>query len=321
LKTVLNITNGDSAVSVMKLAGMQGDFLPWRDVLHDGPVPDKLSLEELSEIRAQFITEKGWGQPEQIKESFIERDNKLKSYNKYEKIVLWFEHDLYDQLHVLQILDWFNHNWQKEPPLHIICVDKYLGTLNSDEIKILFKHEKIVTQNQLRLASNAWSAFCSSSPEEWANLLSERTESLPFLADAILRLLQEYPHCGSGLSLTAMKALEIVNNGEKRPWKIFEKYQKSELRRFLGDSSFWEILRELTECKPALLKLSLGKNKLTLPPSPDQELSITKFGKDVLAGEKNLLESKKYDCWIGGVHLTSENIWCWNPDSRTLNKL
>jgi hypothetical protein len=62
METILNITNGDSAVMVMQQAGIPGVFLPWRDVLHDGPVPAGLSLEKLSEVRAQFISDQGWGE-------------------------------------------------------------------------------------------------------------------------------------------------------------------------------------------------------------------------------------------------------------------
>ncbi len=80
MENILNITNGDSAVKVMREADFPGVFLPWRDVLHDGPVPPDLSLEKLSEIRAQFITDQGWGDPEAIRNSFIERDKKLQSF-------------------------------------------------------------------------------------------------------------------------------------------------------------------------------------------------------------------------------------------------
>ena len=60
MKKILNITNGDSAVSIIEQAGITGDILPWRDVLHDGPVPAGLSLEALSKVRTQFIVESGW---------------------------------------------------------------------------------------------------------------------------------------------------------------------------------------------------------------------------------------------------------------------
>lgn len=37
MRNILNITNGDCAVEIMKKADISGVFLPWRDVLHDGP--------------------------------------------------------------------------------------------------------------------------------------------------------------------------------------------------------------------------------------------------------------------------------------------
>jgi hypothetical protein len=35
----LVVTNGDAAVERLAAAGITGEILPWRDVLHDGPVP------------------------------------------------------------------------------------------------------------------------------------------------------------------------------------------------------------------------------------------------------------------------------------------
>ena len=54
---MLHITNGDSAVRIMREAGVSGELLPWRDVLHEGPVPMTDSLAQLSQIRAQFIAD------------------------------------------------------------------------------------------------------------------------------------------------------------------------------------------------------------------------------------------------------------------------
>ena len=36
--TDLIITNGDSAADLLRLAGREGVILPWRDVLHEGPI-------------------------------------------------------------------------------------------------------------------------------------------------------------------------------------------------------------------------------------------------------------------------------------------
>jgi hypothetical protein len=48
----LIVTNGQSAVAAMRRAGVSDDLLPWDDVLHDGPVPGKLSHLDLARRRA-----------------------------------------------------------------------------------------------------------------------------------------------------------------------------------------------------------------------------------------------------------------------------
>lgn len=238
MEKILNITNGDAAVEIMKKADLPGDFLPWRDVLHEGPVPEGLSLEALSKVRAEFIIKRGWGPPGRIRQAFVERDNLLKSYERYDKVILWFEHDLYDQLQIIQILDWFHLKEMTKTDLSMICVDRYLGTLSPEEMAELSAEEEPVTENHLALSNRAWAAFRSGSPETWYDLLKSDTTLLPFLHDAVLRLLEEYPGCDNGLSRTAQQALKIVSRGEKRPGRVFSRYQETEARRFMGDSSF-----------------------------------------------------------------------------------
>jgi len=314
-KLHLNITNGDCAVDIMKKAGIPGDFLPWQDVLHDGLVPECNSLKELSGIRSKFIADRGWGTLEDVEKVFKERDTILASSEQYEKVILWFEHDLYDQLQILQILDWFHQYRPKETSLSIICVDRYLGTLSAKEMVALFQYEEPITEIHYTLANKAWSAFRSATPEKWYALLTTDTTALPFLHGAILRLLEEYPSCNNGLSRTAHQALKVILQGETQPGKIFGRYQESEDRIFMGDASFCFILNELLDSSPPLLKLSEGK-PLSLPINPNQEVTITPAGKAVLSGVENWLDIAEIDRWIGGVHLTPDNSWCWDADSN-----
>ena len=54
---LLIITNGDSAADLLRAAGETAVILPWRDVLHIGPVPMTESDAELSEIRGQALVD------------------------------------------------------------------------------------------------------------------------------------------------------------------------------------------------------------------------------------------------------------------------
>ena len=70
---MLHIVNGDCAIEALKDSGIEGDFLSWLDVLHDGPVPEGLSLEELSEVSADFIADCDWAVLEKAKNAFSEK--------------------------------------------------------------------------------------------------------------------------------------------------------------------------------------------------------------------------------------------------------
>lgn len=319
MKKLLNITNGDSVVELMREAKLLGDYLPWRDVLHEGPVPENKSLDELSEIRANYIVGRGWGSPEEISGSFMARDKQLKDCHYYDKVMLWFEHDLYDQLQILQVLDWFYDNQNVDVCLTMACVDQYLGMQSPETLKQLMAFEKPVSQRQLVLANRAWAAFCESTPEHWSSLLNEDTSALPFLEGAIVRLLEEYPSASNGLTRTAHKSLSILVEGELSPGKLFGRYMATEERQFLGDLSYWGILQTLLDEKLMTLDVADGESS-QLPCGSNSQLSITPLGIAVLQGEKNFLEHGRLDRWIGGVHLTEENTWCWDADSHTIIK-
>ena len=93
---MLHIVNGDCAIEALKNPGIKGDFLSWLDVLHDGPVPEGLSLEGLSEVRAGFIADCDWTLLEKAKNAFQKRDIVFRKCHKYYEVVLWNSFELFD---------------------------------------------------------------------------------------------------------------------------------------------------------------------------------------------------------------------------------
>jgi hypothetical protein len=124
----LNITNGDSAAATLSEAGVEGKIIPWRDVLHEGPVDSSLSLEELSKGRARFISEQGWDDFAHVSGDFAERDRVIRHLDYFDEVVLWFEDDLYDQLQLIQLLDFFGRGAARGKTLSVIVVDGYPAT-------------------------------------------------------------------------------------------------------------------------------------------------------------------------------------------------
>lgn len=307
MKKILNIVSGDTVIKQMKEAKVFGSFLPWRDFLHEGPAPEALSLEALSKVRARYISKQYLGDFSKVHQSFKDRDSTLKSFKKYDSILLWFEHDLYDQLQLIQLLNWFAKYASNHTKISIIKPENYLAKSTPQELThFLLYNRETITHNHLITARKAWSAFTSKTPEAIYKLLYDDVEALPFLKDAINRLLEEYPNTKNGLSRTAHQALLIISKGKNRPQDIFEEYQKSEQRIFMGDIIFWNVIKKLTEAN----LLNYTEN--------GQNLRLTSLGREVLEGKKKLFEFHKINRWIGGVHLTLNNLWCWDIKKRKI---
>ena len=117
---LLHIASGDCAIEALRDSEIEGDFLSWMDVLHDGPVPEELHLEELSDIRAKFIAECDWDSLQNAKDSFRKRDIVFHNCHKSDEVVLWNSFELFDQLHLLQLLDCFACKQEVSQRLSII---------------------------------------------------------------------------------------------------------------------------------------------------------------------------------------------------------
>ena len=99
----LHLTNGDAVVPDIVDATGGEDVLPWRDVLHDGPIPRDLGVGPLARVRAAHLAARGWTTEAQALAELRARDGRLAAHPPDAEIVLWFEDDLYDWLQLAQI--------------------------------------------------------------------------------------------------------------------------------------------------------------------------------------------------------------------------
>lgn len=300
---MLHITNGES-VSLPQ-TGLPGQVIYWNDILHDGPVPHGLELQELSRVREQFIAE-FCGLPV-TEVSFACRDQAIARFRDHNEVVLWFEHDLYDQLQLLQILDWFAHQDRGQTRLSLISVETYLGCLTPEQLRPLFDTRRAVTTAELSTAQAAWDAFCRPEPTGLTTLLASDTSALPFLRAALLRHLQQFPALRNGLSRTESQILQLTESGLREFRELFPAAQKLEGIIWMGDTTFQKHLSELATARQPLLRSVEGR------------FESTAFGRQVLEGKQDHVRANGINRWLGGVHLTEgAPLWRWDEAAQTI---
>lgn len=306
---MLHITNG-SAVSLAD-TGLGGEVLCWLDALHDGPVPAGLDLPALTRVRGAFLSAT-WPDAHA---ALLRRDAALQSFASHDEVVLWFEHDLYDQLQLIQILDWFSQRDPAPAQISLICIGEYpgvepfhgLGQLTGAQLAALWPHRHPVTAAEFALAADAWRAFRSPDPIAIESLLRRDLSALPFLAGALTRHLQEFPSVENGLGRIQRQILELVAGGASTMDALFPAQAEREERVFLGDTSFEIYLRGLAACRHPLLEESAGDYRLT------------PIGRDVLDGRADGVRLNGANRWLGGVHLDgAEVLWRWDERRHCL---
>ena len=325
---MLHITNGDEAAKRIRETGVSGDILPWRDALHEGPVPAGISAKELRELRARYIEQQGWWPMRSALSEFTKRDDRLARAKGEDEIVLWFEHDLYDQLQLLQVLNDVTLPARGKAQVSLIQTDDYLTAIDAAALAERFPEREPVTPAQVELAHKAWKAFRSPDATTIADLLKLDTSALPHLAAALERHLEEFPSVSNGLSRSEAQALEGVDGGRKTLREAFTAaHQDREERLFMSDSVFASCLERLSKNAKPLVVFENGK-PISAPRRTAEAdgfwksfARLTDTGHDVLACDKDWVKIHKMDRWLGGVRLLGNRVpWRWNDAAHELQE-
>ena len=319
--STLHLTNGDSTVPGLQATGLVGAIQPWRDVLHEGPVPD-VPDPELRRIRSRFLEAHGAADVGTETE-FSNRDQTLVDHRDGE-YVLWFEADLYDQLQVVQILARLHALEVPATRITLICIGEFpgiahfggLGELDSTQLaRLPAMAATTLTSANLQHAARAWAAFRAADPGELAVIATTPSRELRFVAEAFDRLSREYPSTRDGLSLTERRILAAFGEDDTSAGTAFMHTRAREIRPFLGDTWSFNAMSRLRTAALPLLESRGNVDRIT----PHTRLGLTDMGRRVLNGNEDHIAINGVDRWIGGVHLTGHAVpWRWNEGMESI---
>ncbi len=318
---LLHLHNGAASADIARQS-LSGEHFAFREALIEGPAPASVDGDEWRRRRAQHLSEAYGVEPEQCERELLSQEKKLASFANYHEVVLWFEHDLFCQIHLIYLLDWFAQQNLGDTALSLVCIDSLpgkvnfrgLGELNADELNSLLPSRQPVTKSQLELAARAWEAYTSSDPREIQTLIETQPTALPFLGDALKAHLRRFPSIRNGLGMLENRCLEFIGSGRTRFDDLFATFCEAEAIYGLGDAQLWFSLQRLVSANQPLLKMEDGEMM-----SADATFDITDLGKAVYEGGGDFVLLNGIDHWLGGVYLFDErNLWRWDEEKETV---
>ena len=235
-------------------------------------------------------------------------------------VELWMETEPSAQLILIWLLDYLG---PQAKTLNIILrqVDASLGGVEPKRLAQMKFRGVAIDDHHIEIASLAWQAFRAPTPRAWFELLAKDLSVLPQLRRCVLEMLEELPGRITGLGTSETRILELISAGYEHPFDVFPHHRERFQRRVFG---YWEAgaLLEGLALAPTPAVSGLAEWPFTLEMHNDPArlarykeslLSLTEFGKAILAHEVDFSRHNPIDRWWGGTHLTNDNLWRWNP--------
>src|SRR5215510_4917150 len=169
-RNMLHIHNGDSSAGTARNANIPGEHLAWREALVCGPARGDLSEPDFLEMRAQHLSTAYAVELDRVRSDLHAQYQVLGAFRDHEEVVLWFEHDLFCQVHLIYLLNWFAQRDFGDTKLSLICIGEFpgvpsfdgLGQLNEKQLASLLPERLDVTPAQMEAGARAWQAYSSS---------------------------------------------------------------------------------------------------------------------------------------------------------------
>jgi hypothetical protein len=308
---IVQVVNGDSTAGTLEEADVPGEIRVWADALDMGPVLPGDDAEHRA-ARAAFWAGLGRGDQAKLEADHAAWDAGVdEGADDGDEVVLWYEHDLFDQLALVRLLARIGRRPRKAT-VSMVSIDRHpdrpdflgLGELESHQLAALWPRRTPIARDALDEAGAAWVAITA--PEPRAVLfVAKRVKALPFLAGALERHLEELPDTGTGLTRTERQILGAVARGLDSLSALMRELHTIDPRYVVTDDNVTYALRTLAAIELVTLPASLTG------------IATTPAAKDVLAGKTDRVATYGIDAWRGGVRLSGKGpVWRWDQSER-----
>jgi hypothetical protein len=236
---------------------------------------------------------------------------------QYETVELWFDTDPNAQLQLVWLLDYFRSHPEAVARLKLHLDLAMIGIDGFEKWQPSAIH---VTERELATASAAWRAYRAATPEACFDLLGQDLSALPLLRPALTDLLNELPSNSTGLGATEMRMLELIARGYERTNALFH-FRSLRRTRIFNEWEHGYLLDALAHGPiPAVAGLDDELRTIRRENLRDRlhayhrsRLSLTEFGKAIVAHKEDFSRHNPIHRWWGGTELTNDRLWRWDP--------
>jgi len=104
---ILHVLNGDSTAYLFRQTALPGEVLVWREMLSEGRVPVTDDFAPFWQQRGDFLAKTYGFDRAEYERDVVNEAQRLLDFWQFDEITLWFEFDLFCQINLLYLLNFF----------------------------------------------------------------------------------------------------------------------------------------------------------------------------------------------------------------------
>lgn len=293
MSSQLHITNGDILTNRLSTLKLEGDIITWREMLCEGKTETSVGSESFWKTRFEFLNKnykvsKSWFIDKTLKEY-----RTLCNHKQEDRIVLWFDFDLFDQINMLAVISWLKaHRPYAEISLVSSDAEKNsvniagIGKLDDEQMRQLYSHRTLLTQDDIEYADYVWQLYCSDNPIRLENLKDFDSFQFSHLSGAIEAHLMRFPTIRNGLNEVENNILRLARSAKpKTKLELLDTVLRNQGRYGFGDTQYDRVM---TKLKPLFTNFNPVK--------------LSKKGMEILEGKTSYYACiQENDAYLGGA--------------------
>lgn len=239
-----HILNGD--VLFHLLENIKGEKIVFRECLIEGPIIGK-DFNEILTNRIDYFNEIYDVSPEEYKEKSISELMVIKDLGKNTEVNLWFENDLFCQIHF-----WCSiHFLHPETTCYLVkpIEDSWsgFGKHSYSDLELSLSKKKRIEQEDKNNLSRLWEAFKSSDWEAMRTAAKNLTELIPIIEKVIEAHIDRFPAEGNlGRPEKSLKRI-IDKSNDNSFGTIFKAFSEEEGIYGFGDVQVKRLLDKMKD--------------------------------------------------------------------------
>lgn len=308
MKRTLHIVNGDSLAEQMQELNLPGELIVWRELLCEGPTIQEINS-EFFKIRKKFLKQAYDISAENYEERFISEIKKLKALKDYDKVVLWFEFDLFCHINMLAAINLLSEK-DKSTPISLVCSKKLegekefqpLSQLKINELQNHYENSIPLNTEDIEVALLIWELYCGNNPLKLKPQIKVNT-NFEYLSSCIRAHIERFPNSVTGINSLERNVLKLIENHDIKNENHLLGYAL-QYQGYYGysDNQMQRLLKKLS-----IFYKTVG-----------EKLILSEAGELALANKKNFYRDLKNDEYFGGARIYD---FLYESESHRLLKL